>query len=329
MYRHAVGPRVLNRLDPTTSAPQYSRICVEPLGVTLGAHIKDIDLRQPIDEMTFAELRVAFFEWKVLVFENQPLDRAQFHNFASLWGKAIDDSILQQVRTGGAVRGQESPIDNVTVYSRDATAKGYENVWHTDGSFRKWPALGAMLKAVEVPDVGGDTMFADMAAAYDNLPDGVKSRTEGLSAIHDWAMGYGHSYIGRESEFNKLIPPQTHPIVRLHPHTGRKTLYVNKCFVREIVGLPQSESDELLDVLCRQAGVPEYQYRVRWKQDTLVFWDNYAVQHYAVNDTGTSTRTMMRISIAPPGEGLKSRPQSRRGNSIYMIDRPQGLTGPT
>jgi taurine dioxygenase len=291
----------VRRLDvagPDVEPVRYTLIDVEPLGATLGAAVSGVDLCRPLDERAFAELDAALKEWKVLVFPEQPLTRPEQGRLASRWGRVVEDSLPRQVEHDGAIVPYEDLVDNVLPFTRDGVVVGLENIWHNDGSYRLAPVLGTMLRAVDVPPRGGDTMFADMAAAYDNLPDTIRERIDDLWAVHDWSIGgYAQKYGAALDRYRQVVPPVRHPVVVRHPRTGRPTLWVNRGFVREILGVDADESRELLDVLCRQADVPEYQFRVRWAPDLVVFWDNFAVQHYAVNDYWPQTRTLVRATI--------------------------------
>jgi taurine dioxygenase len=222
----------------------------------------------------------------------------------------VEDSLPRQVAHDGRIVPLPRVVDNVLPFTRDGVVVGLENLWHCDGSYREAPVLGTMLRAVDVPPIGGDTMFADMAAAYDNLDPRVQERIDGLWALHDWSLGgYADKYAANLDEYRAVVPPVRQPVVLRHPRTGRKTLFVNRGFVRHIIGIPAEESDELLELLCRQADVPEYQVRIRWEPDLLVLWDNYAVQHYAVNDYWPQTRTMVRATIdAGVATGVLERP---------------------
>jgi taurine dioxygenase len=137
-----------------------------------------------------------------------------------------------------------------------------------------------------------------MAAAYDNLPAELRARVDGLRAVHDWSLGaYADKYGGRVEELRALLPPVEHPGVIDHPITKRRTLFVNRLFTREIRGLAPAESDALLDLLCRQAETPEYQYRFHWEPGSIAFWDNFAVQHYGANDYYPQRRVMARATF--------------------------------
>jgi taurine dioxygenase len=184
----------------------------------------------------------------------------------------------------------------------DRNDKGRENVWHSDVTWRAEPSWGSILRAVEIPPTGGDTLFADMCAAYDGLSRTVKERIEGRKALH--SFGYLRIRMRNrgmdEAEIaaiERQYPPVEHPIVRTHPETGRKLIYVNAAFTRHIVGMERAESDTLLKHLYAQAAVPEYQCRFRWYKNAIAFWDNRACQHYAVSDYWPEVRRMERISL--------------------------------
>jgi taurine dioxygenase len=171
-------------------------------------------------------------------------------------------------------------------------------VWHSDVTWRLQPSLGSVLRAREVPDPGGDTLFCDMYAAYDGLQDDVRASLHGLRAVHDFTKTFGRALDPDAlAQKQKEYPPAEHPVVRTHPETGRKALYVNAAFTSHIVGMARDDSRRLLDLLYRQATVPEYQCRFRWRPDSIAFWDNRAVQHYAVSDYWPRRRVMERVTI--------------------------------
>jgi taurine dioxygenase len=298
MYRHPAGPKTLVRLaDPASSGP-YQRITLRPVGATIGAQVSGVDLREPLDDEAFEELDRALLEWKLLLFSDQHLTIEQHAAFAGRWGDIVDDQLLFSKK--------ENPVDNMVVFTRDADVVGLENEWHSDGTFREVPPMGTVLRAIEVPPLG-DTLYADMAAAYDNLAPEVKDRIDGLTAMHDWSLGkYATKYGDRLDEFRRLVPPVEQPVVLIHPRTGRKTLFVNRLFTASINGLAAEESDRLLDLLCRQAEVPEYHIRHHWEPGSVAFWDNLAVQHYGASDYYPQRRVMARAAIAGTAKPLAS-----------------------
>jgi taurine dioxygenase len=183
-------------------------------------------------------------------------------------------------------------------FEKDADVGGYENGWHSDVSWRERPSMGAILRAVKVPPVGGDTLFCDMYAAYDGLADEMKARIDSMTAVHDYSQVFGHT-IGpdKRAEMRRRFPPVHHPVVRHHPDTGRPLLYVNRFFVHHVEDVDPAEGRALIDKLARQAEIPEYQCRFRWRDGSVAFWDNRAVQHYATSDYWPEVRIMERASI--------------------------------
>jgi taurine dioxygenase len=289
VLRMKFGPRrFLDEMRRELLARPYSRISVTPVGVTIGAEIGDVDLREPLDEATFAEVERALLDFKVIFFRDQDIDGQQHLAFARRFGELEEHPFLP------SADGQVE----VVRFAKDDRTVGVENIWHSDVSWRERPALGSVLRAREVPPVGGDTLFSDMVAAYEGLDDDMKQRLEGLRALHDFTQSFG---VGMEkerlAEMQARFPAVEHPVVRTHPRTGRKILYVNAIFTSHIVGMPRDESDALLDFLYRQATIPEYQCRFRWQNHSIAFWDNRAVQHYAVNDYWPQPRVMERVAI--------------------------------
>jgi taurine dioxygenase len=283
------GRRLLRRTPAGWRDRPYERFELVPQGRIIGAEIRGLHLSQPLDDELRAELNRALLEWKVLFFRGQHLEPAAQRAFARHWGE------LESSRSG-----VYSGSDDVVRFDKggDATPT-YENVWHADVTFRERPALGAVLQLREVPPVGGDTMWADMAAAYDNLSDEVKARIEGATAVHDYIPGFAR-FFGPErlAPLQGEFPPVEHPVVRTHPETGRKLLFVNTSFTTRITGMDRAESDRLLSHLVAQAHVPEYQVRFRWQAGDVAFWDNRATQHYAVDDYAPYRRVAERVAIA-------------------------------
>ncbi|WP_369249185.1 TauD/TfdA dioxygenase family protein [Streptomyces sp. R41] len=283
------GRRVLDRTVAGTPQAEYRLLEIAPMTPHIGAEIGGVDLSRPIDEELAQELRQVLLEWKVIFFRDQhDFDAASHLALAAVWGEPEPNPFFPKGDTVGVSR-----------LAKDANAIGQENIWHSDHSFMAAPAMGSVLRSVEVPPAGGDTMWADMGAAYDNLTDEMKQRIDGLTAVHDWEPSWG-AFMTQEqiAAMRQNLPPVEHPVVVRHPHTGRKTLYVNEPFTTRIVGLPEDESRELLHELGLQARVPELQVRFRWQPDSVAIWDNIAVQHYAINDYYPQRRVMERIAIA-------------------------------
>ncbi|MDJ0344306.1 TauD/TfdA family dioxygenase [Streptomyces sp. H10-C2] len=269
------------------SGAPYEHLHLTPYSPTIGAEVSDIDLARPVEPEVLAELGRALLEWKVLFFRGQSLTAEQHAAFARHWGEPEIHPFLPK-----------AGIPEVVRLAHDARSPGVENVWHSDVSFSATPPLGSVLRAVEVPEVGGDTLWADMAAAYDGLPDRVKEAVEGQSAVHDFLRSFGQLLTPEQvAKAREKNPPVEHPVVRTHPETGRKLIYVNRVFTERITGLPPEESRELLDLLYDQARHPEYQCRFHWRPGSIAFWDNRVTQHYAASDYFPRPRVMERVTI--------------------------------
>ncbi len=281
------GARPLSRLGPDAAATPYRRFEVLPAGPTIGAEICGVDIGGPIDDELFGELDRALLEWKVLWFRDQDVTGAQHRDFARLWGALEVHPFLPAGEVPEVVRFDKGPDES-----------GYENIWHSDVSWRLEPSLGSVLRCVVPALSGGDTLWADMYMAYACLDEETKGRIESLRAVHDFAASFGLNMGPSElAEMREQYPPAEHPVVRTHPRTGRKLLYVNEVFTTEIVGLDAGESASLLAHLCAQSRVPEYQCRFRWEPNSIALWDNRCTQHYAVSDYAPQRRVMERATI--------------------------------
>ena len=259
-----------------------------PLSPTIGAEISGIDLADDLPEAVIDEVRQALFDYKVIFFRGQPLTPEQHTRFAHRFGPLEEHPFLPS-NTGEPelVRFEKGP-----------QLSGYENAWHHDVTWREIPSMGAILHAVQVPGTGGDTLFSDMYAAYDGLDDDTKSQIEGRYAVHDFMATFGGLMDEEErKQMRGRYPAQRHPIVCTHPGTGKRYLYVNRPFVSHLEGFEAADGHALLDRLCRQADYPEHQCRFHWTPDTVAFWDNRAVQHYATSDYSPAARIMERASI--------------------------------
>jgi taurine dioxygenase len=280
-----------SRTPPGWVDQPYTRFTVTPLAPTVGAEIGDLDLGQPVHDDVYADLNRALLEWKVLFFRDQFLTPEQHEALGRRWGHL-------EWHPFAALRDGDHDETKVLRLAKDEQTVGRENIWHSDVTWRECPSLGSILRAVEVPSVGGDTLFADMAAAYDCLDDEVKERIDGRFAVHDWWDTFGRVMAPEQREaLRPDFPAVEHPVVRTHPETGRKTLYVNAAFTQHIVGMDPVESAALLDFLYRQASYPEYQCRFHWTPGAVAFWDNRATQHYAVSDYYPQRRVMERITV--------------------------------
>lgn len=288
------GPRVAARVPAGWVDAPYERFTVSPLTPTIGAEISGVDLTD-VDDVMLGDIRRALLEWKVIFFRDQTMDRHQHASFARRFGDLEVHPFFKYVSNT-----PEQPEDDPEVvrFAKGPKASGYENVWHTDVTWRTNPSMGAVLRAIEVPQVGGDTLWADMAAAYDGLPEEVRARVDRLNAEHDWMHTFGQA-MGPDlaDRLRPDFPAVVHPVVRTHPETGRRTLFVNRDFTTRIVDMDPAESEELLETLYHQADFAEYQCRFRWTAGAVAFWDNRATQHYAASDYFPEIRVMERVSI--------------------------------
>jgi taurine dioxygenase len=267
-------------------------LSLAPLTPTIGAEVSGLDLAAPLPPAAKATLRQALLDWKVLFFRDQDITTEQHLAFARNFGE-LEAHPFAPSKPG---------YPEVLAIAHDRDSRGRENTWHSDVTWRLEPSLGSILRAVEVPPVGGDTLFADMYAAYEGLSDEVRAQIEGAVAVHDFThfregMRRRGKSEGDIEAFNAAYPKPLHPVVRTHPETGRKALYVNAAFTVEIVGMEKTRSDALLRRLYAQAAIPEYQCRFRWETNSIAFWDNRASQHYAASDYWPAVRRMERVTV--------------------------------
>jgi len=256
----------------------------------LGAEISGLDLSRDLNQETAGELRRLLNEHEVLFLREQAVDPEQQRALASVFGP------LQTHPAYGTVEG----LPEVMILESTAEKPSKIEIWHSDMTFRQHPPSVTVLRGMVIPEVGGDTLFASMTTAYDTLSDGMKTYLEGLVAVHDFAQGFRESLAepgGRERLSDALSdnPPVRHPVVQVHPETGKKALFVNALFTAYIEGLPTLESSALLAFLCQHAVLPEHTCRFKWAQDSIVLWDNRSTQHKPVNDFLPAPRCLHRV----------------------------------
>jgi taurine dioxygenase len=265
----------------------YASIQVEKLTPHAGAEIRGADLSQPLDERTFKEIHAALIDNGVIFFRDQHLTPAQQKAFGRLFGEL-------HLHPAAPKEVPEHP--EILVIHADESSKHVagEN-WHSDVSCDLEPPMGSILYMHELPPVGGDTLFASMYAAYDALSEPMKRMLEPLTAMHEGE----HVYRGRYgvNDTGKVFPKAEHPIVRTHPVSGRKALYVNGGFTTRIVQLKRAESDALLHFLYRHVETPEFHCRFRWQVNSVAFWDNRCMQHHAMWDYYPQRRHGHRVTI--------------------------------
>ncbi|MBA4010300.1 MAG: taurine catabolism dioxygenase TauD [Phenylobacterium sp.] len=258
------------------------QLTIDRLNPTIGAEVGGVDLTRPLSAQLREQLRELLLKHKVLFFRDQDITRDQQVAFALNFGE------LYAHPTGGVETHrvvQPIAAENIKKY----TASN-ESHWHTDTSWRIDPSFGAVLRAVTIPEVGGDTIWADGAAIYRGLPEDLKARIDDLYVIHDYQDALRRSGV--------KYPLVAHPIVRTHPETGEDIFWVNFGLKPRIVDLDKAESDALLARLYEEVKRPEYHARFRWRKNSVAFWDNRAGLHFAVRDYGDFPRVMERVLIA-------------------------------
>ena len=265
---------------------------VERLGAKLGAEIHGIDLKQPLGRETFKAFEAELVENKVLVVRDQNLTTEQHVALSRLFGE-LEVHPMRPQGSFPEILVLDNHKDN-PVLSTD--------VWHSDTTFRKNPTKYTILRCQIMPKVGGDTLFADMEAVYEGLSPTFRRMIDDLSAVHDF-QNFRVLYKNTDEDqaklrkMEELFPNPTHPVVRTHPVSGRKCIYVNPQFTVRIADLEPDESQAILQVLFAQVHIPEYQFRVRWTPGAIVFWDNQSTQHYAANDYYPERRRMERTAV--------------------------------
>ena len=261
---------------------------------TIGAEIRGLDLSSPLADTEFAAVYDALLEYKVIFLRDQHLTQQQQISFGQRFGQLESNPFRPHSEGHPEYQIIKNDKDN-PVLSTD--------VWHADLTFRKKPTKFTILRCLEIPQFGGDTVWADMCAAYHGLAAPEREVITGLGAIHDF-RNFRVLFAGdpdKREELRQLeerFPNPTHPVVITHPETRQRVLFVNRQFTIGIAGMPEDQSHALLEHLYAQSSVPEYQFRLRWRPGTLAIWDNRSCQHYAVNDYYPNPRHMERVAVA-------------------------------
>lgn len=280
------------------------------IGPVFGAEVSDVDLARPGAEEIEAIVR-ALAEHEVLVFRDQPITAKQ----QLALGRAFGELVVSPF----SPNADRAPELIVLDYNQHSSAP-LTDIWHADETYRPAPPKLTILKAVISPELGGDTMFASMRAAYEGLSDRMKRHIAGLTARHGFGRFdqlIGHTPEGRKQvhAVEETFPHPDHPVVTTHPETGRPVLYVNRHFTETINGLPDDEGRAILGFLLEQTARPEHQLRVSWRAGTIVMWDNRSVQHYAPYDYWPQRRRMERVTVAgqpPVGDGASGAVETTR-----------------
>ncbi len=279
------------------------RLRLKPLHPLFGAQIEGLDLRKPLDDATFEAVLDAFNTYSVLLFRNQELSDEQHVAFSRRFGE-LEETTFSIAAPNRYIYRLANVDDDGNVLEMDAVKRVFLEVngrWHTDSSFRSNPALGSILSGKEVPSNEGDTCFASMRVAYEAMPEGRRKSLEGMRAIHSYAYSLSLFDAGgvTQDEMNS-VPPVEHPIVRAHPPTGKKSLYVSG-HIESIVGMPVEEGRLFVKELIGWCTRPEYVYTHRWQKHDLIMWDNRCVLHRASVVPAKQKRIMHRTTIAGQG----------------------------
>lgn len=264
------------------------------LSGALGAELSGVDLSRPLDKAAAAEIRRLFLEHQVIFFRDQPLAPAQYMAFAQAFGEPVEYPL---------VKGLEGFPKIIEVKKLEHERAAFGAIWHTDTAYLERPPMASMLLAREIPPYGGDTLFASMTAAYDALSAGMKRMLEGLKAVNSSTKADASKT--REDRIKSSGTEEArreftaeHPVVRTHPETGRKALYVNRGHTVRFAGMTEDESRPLLEFLYQHAINPEFTCRFSWQVGSIAFWDNRCAQHNPVNDYHGFRRVMHRITLA-------------------------------
>lgn len=269
-------------------------LTLTPLSAALGAQIEGVDLTQPLSIEQREAIEQALLTHHVIFFRNQSINPQQQARFAANFGDLHIHPIYPNIPEQPEVLVLDTAVTDV----RDNA------VWHTDVTFLPTPALGAVLSAKQLPAFGGDTLWASGIAAFEGLSAPLQRLLDGLTATHDFTKSFPLERFGstpedfsRWDQTRKNNPPLSHPVIRTHPVSGRKALFVNEGFTTRINELSEAESEALLKLLFAHATRPEYTIRWRWQENDVAFWDNRVTQHYAVDDYRPNRRVMHRATI--------------------------------
>ena len=267
----------------------YETIEITPMTPRIGAEVSGIDLTKSLGNQQFQEIHDALMEHSVLFFRNQDVDVEQHKHFGRLFG----DLHIHP----GSPPPPGHPEILIVHADKDSKHIAGEN-WHSDVTCDAEPPMGSILHLWEVPKSGGDTLFASMEAAYDDLSERMKIYLDGLTATHSGEQIYRGRYNNQKhDDTNVTYPRNVHPVVRTHPVTGRKSIFVNKTFTTRINEIPKAESDSVLAFLYSHCAKPDYQVRFKWQPHSIAFWDNRCVQHLALWDYYPQVRSGYRVTV--------------------------------
>lgn len=278
------GPRIKHE---STAAAPYSAITVEKVTPIIGAEISGVDLGNPT-EAQMEEIKRAFAENLVIFFRDQHMTPEQHLAFGERFGTL-------HIHPAAPTEGGHAGLMIIKA-DRDSPRANGEG-WHSDVSCDEEPPMGSILYIKQCPPVGGDTLFANMYAAYDALSERMKAYLDGLTAVHDGEENYRGTYANFGVKDRPAYPRAVHPVVRTHPVTGKKALFVNKGFTKRILDIPLDESTGVLAYLFEHMANPLFQVRFRWRENSVAFWDNRCAQHRAMWDYWPATRYGNRVTV--------------------------------
>ena len=274
----------------------FKHITVTPYAATLGAEVGGVDLSQDLPDEVIAEIRQALLQNLVIFFRGQTLTPEQHLAFARRFGPL---SLHDQVE------GMDDYPEIIEVRKEPQDERNFGGAWHGDVTYLEEPPLGSVLYALEIPPVGGDTLWANQYVAYETLSDGMRAMLDRLTVMHTPAKIFGlYSKDWSKDSSVKTAPSEAaefeteHPLIRTHPETGRKLLYVSGLYTPRFKDMTEEESQPLIDFLMQQATREEFTCRWRWQKGDVAFWDNRATLHYALNDYSGHRRIMHRVTIA-------------------------------
>ena len=266
----------------------YQTIEVRKLAPTIGAEIHGVDLAKPLGNQQFQEIHDALTENLVIFFRDQKLTVDQHKLFGTLFGKLhIHPNASKPI---------EGHPEILVIAADEKSKRAAGEEWHSDVSCDEEPPMGSILYMHELPEVGGDTCFANMYQAYDTLSEPIKAMITGMTAVHDSSKAHAHTAKPGQGGDMKF-PRHEHPVVRTHPVSGRKALFVNRGFTTRITQLKPKESDAVLEMLYRHVETPEFHCRFRWQVGSIAFWDNRSAQHRALFDYWPNKRYAHRVTV--------------------------------
>ena len=265
---------------------------IKPLTGALGAEVGGIDLRRTLNDSQVRTVRKLLNTYEVIFFRDQDISPQQQRELA------LSPGPLQTHPAYDTVEG----FPEITILESTAEKPTKIEVWHSDMTFRQHPPMATVLRSITVPPRGGDTLWSSMSAAYDGLSESMQRFLQSLNAVHDFSHGFRESLAepaGRERLKDTLTqyPPVRHPVIRTHPESGKKVIFVNRLFTTHIEDLNKEESDTVLNFLFQHVTTPEYSCRFRWEPHSVVIWDNRSTQHKPVNDYFPAHRKLLRITV--------------------------------